>query len=460
MAETRDQWADSLSAEHGGWVSGLLADEDKLDRRTLWRLGSWGVAAVGAITVAVLASQSQLHWRRDQSAASDILMRQAQQIQSVAKDAEAEARRLSHAIDTLNGDRDRLYSRVTSIEQGLDSVTGTIKRQTVDVVATNKMPEKASEQKTNEPKSSEIKTSEAKFSESKSSESKPSEIKSPASKPLETWSTESRSSGGASESRNADPKAAALPVLPGIPSTPLAALVAVAAVPAVPAPQKPVDAAVAHAMPAADPASALDAAPGAPETTASVTPATMSPLPATPVTRTEFGVDIGGANSVEALRAIWRGMSKSHALSGLRPVIMVRERGTGLGMQLRLVAGPLNDAAEAAQICATLTERNNRSCETTVFDGQRLTLRADPAPAPARVAPARIVPAHSAPAHLAPAAAETAPAARPARKRAAPKPVERTELAPPKPVEESQQAPAPAPAPPPKPSLSSFLGIR
>jgi len=47
---------------------------------------------------------------------------------------------------------------------------------------------------------------------------------------------------------------------------------------------------------------------------------------------------------------------------------------------LRLVAGPLGDAAAAAKICARLAE-NERPCETTVFDGQRLALKADDTPA-------------------------------------------------------------------------------
>jgi hypothetical protein len=44
----------------------------------------------------------------------------------------------------------------------------------------------------------------------------------------------------------------------------------------------------------------------------------------------------------------------------------------------------LNDAGAAARICAILTE-NKRPCETTVFDGQRLSLKSDePAPAAAK----------------------------------------------------------------------------
>ena len=67
---------------------------------------------------------------------------------------------------------------------------------------------------------------------------------------------------------------------------------------------------------------------------------------------------------------------------------MVKESRTGLGMQLRLVAGPLGDAAAAAKICAAMIE-NQRSCETTVFDGQRLAMTAGEEPSvPASAPPA------------------------------------------------------------------------
>jgi hypothetical protein len=106
------------------------------------------------------------------------------------------------------------------------------------------------------------------------------------------------------------------------------------------------------------------------------------------VQRTEFAVDLGTANSIGGLRALWRGLTKSNSeLAGLRPIIMVKESVTGLGMQLRLAAGPLTDAGAAAKICAALIE-SGRTCETTVFDGQRLAMKADePAPALAPVPP-------------------------------------------------------------------------
>jgi hypothetical protein len=117
-------------------------------------------------------------------------------------------------------------------------------------------------------------------------------------------------------------------------------------------------------------------APAAPD------PAALNATSEIAVQRTEFGVDLGGANSIDGLRALWRGLLKSNAASvaSLRPIIVVKERNNGLGMQLRLVAGPLSDAAAAAKICAALIE-SERPCETSVFDGQRLAMKSDdPAP--------------------------------------------------------------------------------
>jgi hypothetical protein len=81
--------------------------------------------------------------------------------------------------------------------------------------------------------------------------------------------------------------------------------------------------------------------------------------------------------------------SRSNALlTALRPIIVIKESTNGLGMQLRLVAGPLNDAGAAARICAVLTE-NKRPCETAIFDGQRLSLQSGDPPTAAKPVPRR-----------------------------------------------------------------------
>ncbi len=107
--------------------------------------------------------------------------------------------------------------------------------------------------------------------------------------------------------------------------------------------------------------------------------------------RTEFGVDLGTANSIDGLRILWRRVNASHQsiLAELRPVIALRERKGTTATQLRLIAGPLVDAAAAAKICVAMAV-SHHSCETTVFDGQRLAVNAEP--------PQVVRPAHRRPA--------------------------------------------------------------
>ena len=60
MAKKTDHVAGGFETED----TGFLPEEDEFDRRALWRLGSWGVASVGAVVLAVLANQSSIGWRR------------------------------------------------------------------------------------------------------------------------------------------------------------------------------------------------------------------------------------------------------------------------------------------------------------------------------------------------------------------------------------------------------------
>src|SRR5271156_2498791 len=129
MASKFDHSAGDFETENtGGLLTGFLAEEEELDRPALLRLGTWGAAAVGAVIAALIVNPSGSGLRREQLATAD-LARQSQQMQSLAKESQNETRRLASAIDTLNGDRDRLFSRVGVLEQGLDSVTGAIARQ-------------------------------------------------------------------------------------------------------------------------------------------------------------------------------------------------------------------------------------------------------------------------------------------------------------------------------------------
>jgi hypothetical protein len=379
MARHPDHLAGGFETENtGGLLSGFLAEEDDFDRRALWRLGSWGAASVGAVIVAVLANQSSFGWRRDQVAATD-LTRQSQQIQSVAKETLSETRRLASAIDTLNGDRDRLYARVTVLEQGLDSATGAIARQNLAAAAAQPA---ATGPPTIEPQPAAQNPHPAPVAAApaKTVEKPATDVAVPESGPA-TVSSLGLANSNASAATPAAPLMASKSMM--APPDPAAAKLLE------PEKQEKTE----------QLAKTVTAAP-MPEVVAAASPAedaeadsSQAATPKLAVQRTEFGVDVGSANSLPGLRALWRGLlkSKSNApLTTLRPIIVVRENTTGLGMQLRLIAGPLSDAAAAAKICAVLIE-SNRTCETAVFDGQRLAMNVDEQPAATAIKPAKPV---------------------------------------------------------------------
>ncbi len=469
LARNSDHLAGSFQADNaGGVLSGLLAEEEDLDRRVLWRIGSWGVGAIAAVILAVVTNQPSFGWKRDLTTATD-LTRQAQQTQMAAREIQNEARLLASAVDTLNGDRDRLYARVTTLEQGLDSVTGTIARQgsafgtppapvtssktaepvpapaVAAVATTQPVPDKPAAAPTSPASTSsfakdtakdtardvaktdvakteiakpEVAKSEIAKSEIAKSEIAKSEIAKAENTKAETAKAETakgeiakseitkseitkseitkpesaKTDAGKADAAKKDLQKTDLqkadPARPpaATPATPLIASKSIMA---------PPDPAAAKLIEPNKPLSLVTVSP-IPEVMASAPAndeeADAATSPKAAIQRTEFGVDLGTANSIGGLRALWRGLlrSKSNApLVALRAIIVIKERSNGLGMQLRLVAGPLNDAGAAAKICAVLAE-NNRNCETAIFDGQRLMMNADdPPPAAVRSAPRR-----------------------------------------------------------------------
>jgi hypothetical protein len=376
VAKKSDQPAGALDADDTeGLLAGLFAEESEFDRRALWRIGSWGVVTIVAVVLAVYANQSALGLRRDQIAADDFA-RQAQQIRQLARESQVETRKLASAVDTLNGDRDRLYSRVTVLEQGLDSVTGAIAKQSAaaskPVVASDAQAAQQNAPVQPAPMIGPVATAPA----ASAPAAAPAEKRADAAKgEPQVTVTSTVPAAGASQPPAVTksmmgppdpaapklieaPKQAALAVAPATPPAPVA----------LPKPD------TLAAIPAEEPKDEAAEEPG------------------TAVQRTEFAVDLGSANSVGGLRALWRGVVASNAaLKALNPIIMVRESKTGPGMQLRLAAGPLQDAATAAKICAALAA-TKRGCETTIYDGQRLAMAAgEPMPGakPDMPAPAR-----------------------------------------------------------------------
>jgi hypothetical protein len=93
-------------------------------------------------------------------------------------------------------------------------------------------------------------------------------------------------------------------------------------------------------------------------------------------TKTEFAADIGGDATFDGLRALWASLKGAHGalFEGLRPVVSVREGTKPGALELRLLVGPLGNAAAAARLCANLGAAG-LACQPTVFDGQRFALK-------------------------------------------------------------------------------------
>jgi hypothetical protein len=393
MAKKRDEMADGVIADEAeGWLANLLAEEEPYDRKMLWQLGSWAAAALGALAFAFMAAQTVSVTRSDLAAANE-LVRQNQQIAQAATERETEARRLVAAIDTLNADRDRLYARVTGLEQNLDSVTSSIK-QTRTLVAPAQLPTAppiGGPPESVTPQPSPPASSLPAIPSAPQSEADPNkaaakpaplatarQAATEAPKPEVPKPETAKGEPAKIEPAKAEPAKAEVATSGSVKSAEVEKAVD---------PNKSTDGAAAtHAQPAAD----TPTAGPTPIVTAAIPPAITNDadtVPEVAVAKTEFGVDLGTASSVEGLRALWRGVQSSNKklMAPLRPIIAIRER-SGLGMQLRLIAGPLTDAAAAARICAVLSE-NDRPCETAFFDGQRLTPASEfpaakPAPPP------------------------------------------------------------------------------
>jgi hypothetical protein len=459
-----------------GGLKRFIAKEDEFDGRMMLRLGAWGVGSIVTLIIAIIAVQSPASARRDQTAAE--VTQQSQQVQRIAKDNQNQTHQLAAAMDTLNKDRDRLYNRVTVIEQALDSVNGSIsKLATPPVVASASppaapapVPLQASSQSTLQsqpalqsaalepvathqaevPMASSQPSSDAKLSDVKSADTKQRAMEAKA---IEAKTTEAKNAAESKKETTPAPKIASVStVAPPTPPVPAKSE------------QKAEEAKAASRAESKAEAKLESKSPdqaSAPDQVASVTGSVaMAAVPNAdndaekPVGRTKFGIDLGSANSVEGLRALWRGARgpNRELFAPMQPLIVVKERTTGYGMQLRLVAGPLDDAAAAAKICATLTANSRRTCEPTVYDGQRLALRADRTNQAASNDPASTTNPSTADASTPEAAKTEAAKTDPTKKREASNYRRRGH------VRTVAPPPAPAPAPPPQRwSLSSIF---
>jgi hypothetical protein len=91
-------------------------------------------------------------------------------------------------------------------------------------------------------------------------------------------------------------------------------------------------------------------------------------------TKTEYGVDLGTAATIDDARDDWARVKANFGplLAGLRPLAAPRRRPGGT--DFRLVVGPFPTIAEAAQLCARFNSVR-ATCRTAKFTGEDLAQR-------------------------------------------------------------------------------------
>lgn len=361
------------------------------DSNTLWRITSWGAAATLALTAAVLLTTTDTGSQRlrlaftpeasapangaalvakvPQTAAPAQAAKPADKPAKLVADAappppakNPDTERLEAQIRELAADRDRLKARIASLEQNVNDMTGSIKRELEIVAATASKPEPvptepvlaapalstpqtaAPEQPENDTAEDDIKPT-ARAGEPLVAESAKTETKSqakletkfaakpePRAEPRSKQLAEAEIRLAEARLRAArEAEAAAVKTLPGMPK-----------ITAVPLPPLRVATAV--------------------------EPPVMPPAAIPPSNEPALGIELGGARSMEILKKRWAAVQANFGplVEGLHPLVTYDRQNTRI--PYRLLVGPLANGAAAAQTCKRFAA-SRVTCRPTRFVG-------------------------------------------------------------------------------------------
>jgi TolA-binding protein len=274
--------------------------------RAFARVLFWGASAAGAMALVAGTAFSDVGAERLRQAVASVIepVKSAEPTPAaipstvqVAK-LEDQTRQLAQAVRELTADRDRLKGRLAILEQGLDDITGTIKRQAAQGAIKDQPKDTA---KLNLPSTPPI------IAVSPPAIAAPPTIVATAAPQAE------KLTGGHSPDTTAS----------------------------IPSPTQASTAAMPTPVPL-PPTRTASAVPDAPAETA-------------PATTRQIGIDIGGSVSLEALRGQWASVKANSGpdLIGLRPGFVLRHKGSG-ATEYRLVLGPLTNSAAALRLCAKM----------------------------------------------------------------------------------------------------------
>lgn len=297
------------------------------ERDAIWRLCGWGSTTVVAVLALTAATQSGPGGKRLEQLFAGAPAQPAAVAQVAPRPLEkdAETLRLQAEVRSLAADRERLVSRLAKLEHHLEEVTGSIQRQAAAPVVPAPAPTVVP------PTIAAVRTAPAATLAGPAVQVATAvPILNPLAMPAVTGSV----GGWSDRHQEREDEPASVPPLETrevkvVPPSRLAALPA----------QEPL---------------------GQP----------VRPAPAT----TEYGIDLGAAPNMEALRARWTTIKANLGplLTGLQP-IAVRDRRPG-NTQVHLVVGPMPNIAAARQVCTRFAAARV-ACQPAKFDGEAVVQR-------------------------------------------------------------------------------------
>jgi hypothetical protein len=328
----------------------------RLDMHGLWRVLLWGSTAAMALAVVAGTAFSDLGAERIKQVVASLIEPVETKLAltpaptpTVAPqqltELEKQTRQLTQTVRDLTADRDRVKERLAVLQQSLDDITGTVKRHAATQTTT---------QTTSQPATQIAQTAQ------------PTQPAAP---------TPKLAQDAAPPTAKESPKqtAAATPPPPAVspPQT----------VAAIPSPQLPATTAT------AEPPAATASIPPVIE----ASPPIDGPIPLPPSRAAaldkpddhavrQIGIEIGGAPSIEALRAHWSSVKANIGpdIVGLSPTYTIRQKAGG-GAEYRLVLGPVPNSAAAIRLCAKLAT-SRITCRAGTFNVQKLAGQYAPAP--------------------------------------------------------------------------------
>jgi hypothetical protein len=366
------------------------------------RLCAWGTGAALAIAAAIAAGRTELGAKRAHAMLEAIFSnpvspenQAAQRLTAWSNEVGAEVRRQADMIRALVADREGMARKLTVMDGRIGDLAGTLASTTTRLEGEAKAAQQAA--------ASAVAALVARAGQGKEDSPDPMvpSVSVPGAPGVSAgMAASARGLGNASRTPAgsllagqirpaATSAAASAPIPPPVASVPPdAALAYTGAIPMPAAPEG--TASAARPMAAVDPtasvplprANAVRAPAVAPKSPLS------APFPANPLMTTgifdtpiepgeiatAFGIDLGPAGTIEAARTRWNGLraSVSPLFDNLKPLITVKDGGRS-GQELHLIAGPLTSMASSARLCAVLA--GSSSCQPTVFEGQRLSVR-------------------------------------------------------------------------------------